>query len=1190
MSPLHAGDTVADYFHLRQEDMDGSDDTFVASPWTDQQLDFVASSDPVRTVYGYPGSGKTTALWRAIESRDDERVLYASWSRELVRFAGEHLAAFAPSGVEVIHHDFLTLLGTICGYDIPRLTQERSTSALADAIGQARIGRATLGPWADRVDALYAEMRAVLFGMAVEDSRATTTAEGLRRLADSVYLSMRGDEDGLGPRAARSLLKVAASLEGRGAFGDIFPELAGAAISLDRLRANRLPDGFSGLDRVVVDEAQDLTLVEIGVFVELCRAIARHRGHSPRLLLAGDEGQTVRPSGFDWGALNGLLADRLGRPGEFPLEAKLRSPEPISAVIENASRMYSGLARGLRPSNQRHLPEGDAVDARLFHVEVPGEPGALDLIGRLSTIDNLVIVVIDAVVPGWVRGELRSVVLTPQAVKGLEYQAVCVLNPGKALRSMMEPVSEHAVSPNLDLHLKRTSMDRFRVALSRATETLVFLDVGAGDEERALSGGMLGPAAVRCSPDDLVELLGEDDATPEETVLSRIRESRELVDDEPAAAWNRAVQSFNLLGRADLPNGVADLSVRREAHENLLHVGSRILVDGAGTREDREETVQLCLTAAEAMGAADVHAFRELHAWIDGQRDTPLDLLEALIAPDVGPRLWLGNALASAYQALQSGIEGAASDPDLAGRFTGEVDRWLELGGYAGDLAASADDLRLAAFETLLEADAPGAARRVLGLVETETAARAAGEREGEQRWMSAVILYERAGMAGESNRARSTGVRDLLESGESLMESESHPEAIEALNTALALDDNDLEARDLRGECLYQLGEYDLALADYTHVIESGPSYEDIDQVYYGRALVHEERQEYDLALADCLKSIDIEPEDAETRVMAAQLYRREEAFDEALEHATRAAELQPDSLQAHFLMGDCHLMLGNPEQALEHTLRASEIDEASDVLRRKLGEICSEMGDLEHALRHVDRAVELNPDRALNFLYRGYVHESAGEHDLALRDFDTALALDPDGEPVAYYRRARAHMALEDFESAAADCTTALERGLEPAALYTLRMQARYDSANFKDALRDCRAALRAGGESEDLYLMLGHVYMCLMRPDLALREGYDRALQLNPESPGALGGAMSARVFIEGLTAAETNFDPSTGPVGALGSALSGLLPTELPSSLDSELIRLARDGSFPETIPIPRSLLPGRRRPSSKGERG
>ena len=216
-----------------------------------------------------------------------------------------------------------------------------------------------------------------------------------------------------------------------------------------------------------MDEAQDLTLVEMGVFTELCRAIARRRGYSPCLLVAGDEGQTVRPSGFSWGSLNGLLADQLYTASEFPLEMKLRAPEAISAVIENASAMYVNLARGLRPSNQRHLPDGDALDARLFHVEVPSTGEVLDLIDRLSEIDNLAIVVIDAVVPDWIQGELRSVVLTPQAVKGLEYQSVCVLNPGLALGKMKEPLSEHIESRNLDLHLKRTSMDRFRVALSR---------------------------------------------------------------------------------------------------------------------------------------------------------------------------------------------------------------------------------------------------------------------------------------------------------------------------------------------------------------------------------------------------------------------------------------------------------------------------------------------------------------------------------------------------------------------------------------------------------------------------------------------------------------------------------------------------------------------------------------------------
>ena len=89
---------------------------------------------------------------------------------------------------------------------------------------------------------------------------------------------------------------------GPDAFVCIFPELAAAATAIRRLRDDELPEGFAEFDRVVVDEVQDLTLLETAVVVELCLAIARRRGHAPWLLAAGDDGQTVRPSGFDWGA------------------------------------------------------------------------------------------------------------------------------------------------------------------------------------------------------------------------------------------------------------------------------------------------------------------------------------------------------------------------------------------------------------------------------------------------------------------------------------------------------------------------------------------------------------------------------------------------------------------------------------------------------------------------------------------------------------------------------------------------------------------------------------------------------------------------------------------------------------------------------------------------------------------------
>ena len=65
-------------------------------------------------------------------------------------------------------------------------------------------------------------------------------------------------------------------------------------------------------------------------------AIARRRGQAPWLLAAGDDGQT-RPSDFDWGPLNDLLAARLDAPRRFHLEDNLRCPSRIAAVIARAS-------------------------------------------------------------------------------------------------------------------------------------------------------------------------------------------------------------------------------------------------------------------------------------------------------------------------------------------------------------------------------------------------------------------------------------------------------------------------------------------------------------------------------------------------------------------------------------------------------------------------------------------------------------------------------------------------------------------------------------------------------------------------------------------------------------------------------------------------------------------------------------
>ena len=168
------------------------------------------------------------------------------------------------------------------------------------------------------------------------------------RLSDAAYRERRADDRGVGRAAASALLKVAGHIEPE-AFARVFPELAAAAV--ERLRDDELPPGLADFDRLVVDEAQDLTLLESAVVVELCLATARRRGHAPWLLAAGDDGQTVRPSGFDWGALNDVLAACLDAPRRFHLEDNLRRPSRIAAVIERASEWSTSTRRGARRSS-----------------------------------------------------------------------------------------------------------------------------------------------------------------------------------------------------------------------------------------------------------------------------------------------------------------------------------------------------------------------------------------------------------------------------------------------------------------------------------------------------------------------------------------------------------------------------------------------------------------------------------------------------------------------------------------------------------------------------------------------------------------------------------------------------------------------------------------------------------------------
>ena len=747
-SPLNVG-RLMDYFPLDWMDLDGESASCFETPWTDVQQLFALEDKPVRLVYGYPGSGKTAALWRAVEARSSGKTLYLSWSRSLTAHARARFSAFAPPGSVVDARDFGTFLGELCGADVRRQSLAASREAFRGAFEWWKISD-HYGPWRNRMDALHAELRAVLFGCAVPGMYECDGNDA--RLSDAAYL--RGGVSSVGPGAGNHVLELLRRSGWLGWYADVFPEIAAAGSALARLNKGRLPDGLRDFDRIVVDEVQDLTLLEAAVVAQYCRVLAARRGHAPWLLLAFDDGQTVRPSGFHAGRLNRLLHDWLTPPEEFNLEYNVRSPGPIAGVVERASVLYTVIRKGSRPVDQRsQLMERNGasrVDARLIYTEIENREEARSLLAGLGDVDDVAMVTPESTVPDWVPPQHRSAVLTPEEAKGLEYSSVCVLDLGSVLTRLRRSVDGQ---DPLEIHMRRTAIDRLRVALSRATENLILVDVAPDDRARQLCLELLG-SAERFTAGDLLELFEDADYPPDERIYTRTNDAQTLADVSLERAWERALQALRLLGGADGRALVDDQSVQDEVCLTVLGIGARRLVEEGLEGAMRDTISRTAEAVTQAWGSPkQFKVVRELALWTADRTRQPLDLLEAGLELDELDRAWLDAALPAVQQQLRRAIRNCAGDAVSAHRFTGDVEGILEVAGFMGDVGGEARRLRKVALDVLADAADFRTASQMLARMESPEPRQVAIVSEGFGRHAQAAAAFEEAGMSQDALR-----------------------------------------------------------------------------------------------------------------------------------------------------------------------------------------------------------------------------------------------------------------------------------------------------------------------------------------------------------------------------------------------------------------------------------------------------
>jgi tetratricopeptide (TPR) repeat protein len=210
------------------------------------------------------------------------------------------------------------------------------------------------------------------------------------------------------------------------------------------------------------------------------------------------------------------------------------------------------------------------------------------------------------------------------------------------------------------------------------------------------------------------------------------------------------------------------------------------------------------------------------------------------------------------------------------------------------------------------------------------------------------------------------------------------------------------------KGIILKNEGRSEEAIAELTHAVNS--NYPVRLWAYGERELLYAGIGRLDLALEDCNRAIELEPEDDYAYTLRAQIFMRTGDLDKAIADCNTSIKLNPNSAA--------------------YTVRAS---------------IYYQQKSYYAALQDLQKAILYDPTQVEAYYVRGLIYTKAGEiftdsQDLALNDFNKAVQLNPKDARL-YYARSFVFSLKQDNVSAGADLNKALDLAEDPALITNIR-----------------------------------------------------------------------------------------------------------------------------------------------------
>ncbi len=262
-----------------------------------------------------------------------------------------------------------------------------------------------------------------------------------------------------------------------------------------------------------------------------------------------------------------------------------------------------------------------------------------------------------------------------------------------------------------------------------------------------------------------------------------------------------------------------------------------------------------------------------------------------------------------------------------------------------------------------------------------------------------------------------------------------------------------------MRGYAYNEKGEYDSAITDFSKTIELKPDYV---AAYHNRGCAYNEKGKYDLAIADFNKAIELKSDYATAYHNRGYAYNEKGKYDFAIADFNKAIELQPNDAVTYHNRGRVYNRKGEHDLAIADFNKAIELQPDYATAYNNRGYAYTQKGEHDLASADYSHTIALKPDNATAYNNRGYTYNEKGEHDLAIADFNKAIELKPDNA-TAYHNRGKVYNRKGEYDSAIADFNKAIELKPDYAMAYYFRGYAYAKKGKDDKMLADWEKAIK-------------------------------------------------------------------------------------------------------------------------------